>query len=271
MPTEQIQEVAFTDIEMVPLLRKEIDQEKLGGLIRSIEEVGLLYPPRLTRQGEKFVPADGFHRLLAFMKLGRKSIPAIIEEKPLSEGAMIQKGLIANAHHSDFTPVEKAEAIARLMEMTGWNASTVADKLGFSNATVSRLLALLQLPEAIRERVQQGKIPLSAASELVRIEDSESQAALAAEVAAGRMTRDGLAGTVKSRLGGNGGPRETASRICCTLPAGGTVTVKAERLDLEGFISALEEVLAKARKARSQGVEVGTFAKMLRDQAKTPA
>src|SRR5438045_2657979 len=129
MPQEQIQDVPLSEIELIPLLRRTLDEEKLAGLVQSIREVGLLYPPRLTREGEKYVPADGYHRILALMKLGCKTIPAIIEEKPLSEGEKLQKGLIANTHRIENTPLEKAEAIARLMEITGWNASTVAEKL----------------------------------------------------------------------------------------------------------------------------------------------
>lgn len=268
MPDEQIQEIAITDIELIPLLRKSVDQEKVAGLMQSIQEVGLLYPVRLSREGEKYAPADGFHRTLALMKMGRKTIPAIIESKPLSEGEKLQKGLIANSHRVENTPLEKAEGIARLMELTGWNASTVAGKLGFSNATVSRLLALLQLPEPIRERVHAGEIPLSSAYELARVGDGEAQASLASQVASGRLTRDALAGTVRSRRNAAEPPAQGGvSRVCCKLPLA-TVTVSAESLDLEELISALEEVLAKARKARSQGLEVSTLAKIFRDLAR---
>jgi ParB family chromosome partitioning protein len=266
MPSEQIQDIALSEIELVPLLRKTIDEEKLAGLTQSIREVGLLYPPRLTRRGEKYLPADGYHRIVALMKLGRKTIPAFVEDEPLGEGDMIRKGLIANSHRIENTPLEKAEAIARVMELTGWNASTVAEKLGFSNATVSRLLSLLQLPEPIRERVHRGDIPLSAACELARVEDGPTQAALATEVASGRLTRDALSGSLKSLKKGataSAGP----SRVTAKLGSGRAVTVVGESIDLEAFIEALEDVLSKARKARTQGIEVGTFAKMLRDQA----
>src|SRR6185312_17026408 len=165
--------------------------------MKSIQEVGLLYPPRLTRQDDRLIPVDGAHRILACLKLGRKSIPAIIEEKPFCEEIYIQKALIANGHHSDFSYVEKAEAITRLRELTGWDATTVADRLGFSNSTVSRLMALGQLPGEIREGIHSGKIPFSAASELSKIEDKETQAKYAAQLASKELTRDQLTGMVK--------------------------------------------------------------------------
>ena len=75
-------------------------------------------------------------------------------------------------------------------------------KLGFSNAKVSRLLAVLSLPEAIRDQVQAGTIPASAAYELARVEDPGRQAALAEDLAGGRLTRDGLAGMAKAERNG---------------------------------------------------------------------
>ena len=57
------------------------------------------------------------------------------------------------------------------------------------------------------------------------------------------------------------------SRVTAKLAGGRAVTVAAESVDLDAFIETLEEVLGKARKARTQGIELGTFAKMLRDQA----
>jgi ParB family transcriptional regulator, chromosome partitioning protein len=268
VPQEQIQDVEFVDIEMIPMLRKSaVDQEKLAGLMRSIEEVGLLYPPRLTREGEKYLPTDGFHRLLAMMKLGKKSTPAIIEEKPLNEGQKLQKGLIADAHRIDLTPLERGEGIARLMEITGWNGSSVAGRLGISGATVSKLLKILQLPEGIKQQVHDGQIGFTAALELLKEDDSDIQAALATEVAAGRLTRDALAGSLKAKKNGRKKHGGSSSRVTARLGSGRVVTVIAESIDLETFIEALEEALAKARKARTSGVEISTFTRMLRDQA----
>jgi ParB family chromosome partitioning protein len=270
MALEVIRMVPLAEIELIPLNRKSLDEEALAGLTQSMQEVGLLYPPRLTRNQQKYIPSDGYHRILAAMKLGWTEISAIIEEKPLAEGELIQKGLIANSHRIANTPVEKAEAIGRLMEVTGWNASTVAGKLGMSNATVSRLLSLLGLPEQIRERVHRGDISLSAACELARVHDGDEQTELASKVAAGQLTRDALSGSLKSRKNGSAPKVPTApspSRVTAKLAGGRAVTVAAESVDLDAFIETLEEVLGKARKARTQGIELGTFAKMLRDQA----
>ena len=51
------------------------------------------------------------------------------------------------------------------------------------------------------------------------------------------------------------------------LGAGRAVTVTCQSLSLDGFIEILEELLGKARKVRTQGVELATFWKMLKDQS----
>jgi hypothetical protein len=61
---------------------------------------------------------------------------------------------------------------------------------------------------------------------------------------------------------------KTSSRVTAKLGVNRAVTVLGESLCLESFIEILEELLGRARKVRSQGVELATFAKMLADQAK---
>ena len=268
MSEEQIQYLPLDSIHPDPdQPRTEFDPETLRGLAESLKEVGQLVPIRVRRADGRYVIVDGARRLPAARIAGLTTIAVIVEGKDLCRGEVTQRQLIANCQRADLNPLETSNALHGLMEATGWNASTVAGRLGFSNATVSRLLSLGQLPETIRERVQRGEIPLSAASELARVADGETQEALATQVASGTLTRDALTGAIRSSRNGKGSSQAGVNRVSCKLPTG-TVTVAAESLDLEAFIAALEEVLAKARKARTQGIEVGTLAKMFRDQAR---
>jgi ParB family transcriptional regulator, chromosome partitioning protein len=210
---------------------------------------------------------DGERRFRAAKLAGFTSIAAIVEGKQLCAGEILQKQLIANCQREDLSRMEEAWSIDRLMTETGWNGSAVAGRLGMSVATVSKLLKLLQLPEPIQQQVHQGQIGLTAALELLKVDNGDAQAALATEVAAGRLTRDALAGSLKAKKNGRRKSGGSASRVTAQLGSGRAVTVIAESIDLETFIEALEEALAKARKARTSGVEISTFTRMLRDQA----
>jgi ParB family transcriptional regulator, chromosome partitioning protein len=266
---EQIQYLPLDEIHRDPdQPRTEFDPESLHGLAESLKAVGLLEPIRVRRVDGRYLLVDGERRLRAAKLAGFTKIAVIVEGKDLCRGEVTQRQVIANCQRADLNPLEKSNALHGLMQETGWNASTVATKLGFSNATVSRLLALRELPETIREQVNRGEIPLSAASRLARVEDEETQTTLATDVASGTLTRDGLAGAIRSAQKANGSSQSGISRVCCKLPTGSSVTVAADSLNLEDFITALEEVLSKARKARTQGIEVSTLAKMFRDQAR---
>ncbi len=265
---EQIQyvprDLVFPDSDQP---RRFFDTESLDGLIASLKELGQLVPLRVRFVDGRMVIVDGERRWRAAKPAGLAQLAVIVEEKPGTEAGTLQKQLVLNCQREDFSAVEKADAIRRLMDATGWNASQVAERLGFSKAGVSRLLSLLGLPEGIRERVNAGEIPLSAASSLARVEDGGEREALAAQLASGRLTRDGLVGALKARKASGDEPRRGASRVVCRL-ASATVTVSAEdSLDLEAFIATLEEILGKARRARTQGIELSTLTKMIRDQA----
>jgi ParB family chromosome partitioning protein len=265
---EQIQYLPIDSIVPDPdQPRRDFDPEALQGLAVSMREVGQQDPIRVRRDGDRFVIVNGERRWRAAKPAGFTHIAVIIEERELCQDEVLQRQLIANCQHEHLTAGEQASAVQLLAERTGWNATTIAKKLGFSNATVTRLLAAAKLPEPIRERVHTGEIPLSSAYELSKVEDSEEQENLASQIASGRMTRDALTGTLKARRNGSRGEQRGTSRVICKL-ASATVTVSAEdALDLESFISTLEEILTKARRARTQGIELSTLARMFRDQA----
>jgi len=249
MGKDQFQQIPMDKAKTNPQVRKEFSAESLDSLAQSIRQVGMLFPIIVRPVDGSFVILDGERRFRAAVMLGWKSIPAIVVADSLTEGEVIQRQLIANCQRDGLTPCEQSDAIARLMEKTGWSQSEVAEHLGMSNATVTRLLALQVLPEPIRDQVRAGKIAASAAYELAR----------------GKLTRDGLAGAMKASRKREQ-PAKSASRVTARLGVNRAVTVIGESLCLESFIEILEELLGRARKVRSQGVELATFSKMLTDQ-----
>lgn len=267
-PVEQIEQIPLAKIVADEQVRKSFNQALIDELGASLKAVGQLQPCRLRRVDDKYVIVDGERRFLALSQAGRISLAAIVEGAELTKGEIIQRQLIANCQREDLSAMDTAMAIAELMRETGWKIGEAAKKLGVSNASATKLTALLTLPEGIREQVKSGAISPSAAYELSRIDDASEQSTLAEELAARRLTRDGLAGAVKTRSRkSDKKANATISRSTACLGAGRSVTIVAQSLDLESFIQILKELLEKARKAVPQGVELGTFIKMLKDQA----
>jgi ParB family chromosome partitioning protein len=267
MKQEQIQYVPTASVEAEPQVRGSFDEESLQGLTDSIKEVGLLQPIRVRKVGNKFIILSGERRFRALVRLGEPTIAVIVEGTALNDGEVIQRMFIENAQREDLSHLDKARAIDQLMKETGWNANQVAAKLGLSNATTSRLLALTTLPVDIQHKVASGEIAMSAAYELSRVTDPVKQAERAQEAAQGCMTRDDLA---KANKSGKKGPKAkhptTPNRATAELGGRRSVTVNAPDLDVESFISTLDECLTRAKKCKQLGITLPTVIKMLKDQ-----
>jgi len=145
----------------------------------------------------------------------------------------------------------------------------VAKRVGMKSAAVSKSLCLLQLPAPIREKIDAGIISAAAGYELARVEDSQLRSELAAQIAGGTLSRDALAGKIKSMKRGQGVATEfKKSRITAKLSGDRVVTVHAKNLTVESVIATLEDLLARCRTARNKGLELDTMLKVLADESK---
>ncbi len=271
MSTRAVQDVSIDQIVCRKQIRERFSEEELAGLAQSIAEHGILQPLLVHREEGAFVLDDGERRLRAAKIAGLSSVPVIVDPRQFSRTAVIERQLIANCQRADLSAIEKARAIDRLVQETKCTASDVAIKLGLSPASVSRLLSLLGLPDSVKKRLEAGELSPSAAYEITRAGDASEQETLAAEASLTGMTRDALTARRKSAAteAASAGSRQTPARVTAKLGAGRTVTLTGPGLtSLDQLVNWLEELLAKARKARPRGVELATFVALLKDEAK---
>jgi ParB family chromosome partitioning protein len=254
---EQIEYLPISAIKTAKQVREHFDEQGIRDLAASMAEVGLLQPIRV--RPDRTITA-GERRYRAAKLLGWKDVACIVEAEG---GNANQRMLIENCQREDLKPLEKARAIASLMEETGWSGAETAKRLGMSPAAVSKLTAILTLPADVQAKVEEGAISASAAYALTRADGSTLPQL--AEKAANGASRDAIAGAVRR-------PRQaeakSVGRVLCRLADGAAVTVSASELTIETFIELLEGVLSQARKARTQGLEVSTLQKMFRDMAR---
>jgi ParB family chromosome partitioning protein len=266
MTTRRYEESPIERLATAPQVRKEFDDAAVERMADSIKAVGLLQPILTGPVEDKLLIVDGELRYRAALRAEVKTVPVIVEEGEPSAADTIETQLVANIHREDLRPSEKAAAIEKLIELRGLTASAAAARLGMSGGTVTRLLAILKLPEPIRRRIDAGEIPASADYDLAKISDPAEQSALAGQLATGTVTRDAVSGTVKAR---RRSPRESsvigAKRVVAPLREGRSVSIGGATLSLEALIEVCEELLAKARKARTQGLTLPTFLKVLRE------
>lgn len=269
MEDQAVQSVPIDSIVCRRQVRESFDNESLAGLAQSIKESGVLQPLLAHREGTTFVLDDGERRLRAAKRAGLDAVPVIVDDRELCEAEVLQRQLVTNCQREDLSPIEKARAIERLIKATQWTAGQVSAKLGLSPASVSKLLSLLGLPDSMLAQVASGQLAASAAYELAKMPESPEREELATAAVRNGLSRDAVAGKVKSakRAGAADGSAGTR-RFTAALTDGRSVTVTGIAMTLDAMIELLEELLAKARKARPKGLELDTFLRLLRDEAK---
>lgn len=154
--------------------RRRFDEQALEALAQSLRERGCLQPIRVsaTPQGE-FLLVSGERRLRAAMIAGLQELPAIVcdPDQPTEgelEAELLVDAIVENVARVDLDPVEEAHACRRLRD-AGLTTKGVAGKLGWTQQRVKDRLAILKVPEALHERVADGRVPLAAVSALSRL------------------------------------------------------------------------------------------------------
>lgn len=163
-------------IEADPQHREDFDAESLGRLAMSLKSEGQLQPVRVRFAGDrgKYVIIAGERRWRAARMAGLTSVDCVVVKERLSEADILRQQIIENAVREDLKPTEQAKAFADLMEKEGWNGKELAEQLNVSAPTVSRMLALLKLPDEVQQQVDKGKLPITKA--LTRNSEGNSKA-----------------------------------------------------------------------------------------------
>jgi ParB family chromosome partitioning protein len=174
---------------------------------------------------------------------GRPSVSAIAQEDAPDSVASLAIQLLNNAPRKRIKPVELARLYKRIMDLRGWTETRLGEELAVAQASVSRALKLLELPEAVQSQVDQGALSPGAAYEISKLDRPEDQVAVAGHVVAKRLRRDEVRSLVREQIGSRRGkpPRRADFRA-----RGMIVTVIGpEAADPEAVVAALREVLVR--------------------------
>lgn len=257
MEPKAVQLIPIDQLVCEPQVRERLDEESLTGLAQSIHEVGVLQPLLVRRDGDRLVVVEGHRRIAASRKADLTKVPVIIDDQELSSLDVTLRQTVLNSQRQDLTPIERARAFSRLIEQSGWTAAEVARRTGFSEATISRLTALLTLPDDVVRRIDAGEIPASTAYQIAIAGNSEMQSKLAEETASSRLSRDRV---VEKMRGSRRSPRPRQSnrppreRVTVPLGAGRAVTVVGPGLNVETLIAWLEDLLTRIRSVNASGI-----------------
>jgi ParB family transcriptional regulator, chromosome partitioning protein len=120
----------------------------LSELIASIGEKGIIEPLVVRPRGERFQIVAGERRYQAAVQVGLRELPVVVRD--VDDTEVIELALIENLQRKDLTPFEEAEALEGLAENCGYTHEDLARRLGKSRTSVTESLALMAMPEEVR-------------------------------------------------------------------------------------------------------------------------
>lgn len=158
--------------------RKQFDEGALAELADSISQHGILQPllvRPLVSGGYQIVAGE--RRWRAARMAGLTEVPAVVRE--MSDQQVMQLALIENLQREDLTALEEAQGYQTLMESYELTQEEIAKIVGKSRPAVANALRLLNLPQAVRELVTEGKLSAGHARTLLPIESAQDMLEMA--------------------------------------------------------------------------------------------
>jgi ParB family chromosome partitioning protein len=178
--------------------RKEFEQEALSELAASIAEHGILQPLLVRELDGGFQLIAGERRWLAAQKVGLEIVPCCVVD--VVDKTACEFALEENLKRKDLSDLEKALAFREYLTHFECSVEELAKQLSMSRSTVSNLIRLLDLPEAVRNVLQQGKITAGHARALLALPEAD-QLALCGRIQAEALNVRQTEQAVKQLLG----------------------------------------------------------------------
>jgi ParB family chromosome partitioning protein len=150
-------------------------------IVSNISNLGLKKPITVSRRGEKadgnaFDLVCGQGRLEAVLALGQTEIPAIVINAPREDCFLMS--LVENIARRQHAPLELLREIGSL-RTRGYNVSEIATKVDLAETYVAGILNLLDHgEERLLSAVENGRIPISVATQIANADEAGIQQAL---------------------------------------------------------------------------------------------
>jgi len=137
---------------------------------------------RSPAQGStKYELIAGERRWRAAKLLNLTEIPAVVRE--VSDQTSAEWALIENLQREDLNPIERSEAVLRLIKDFELTHQELGDRLGLDRATITNLIRLDDLDPFTKDAVRRGAVSQGHAKVLLGIVNPDLRRKLAAVVA----------------------------------------------------------------------------------------
>ncbi len=153
--------------------RRQFDPEELETLAESLRTHCLLQPILVRQVGQRYQLVSGERRWRAAQMAGWDSIPATVRDADDQTAA--EWSLIENLQRKDLSAIEKARSFQQYLRQYGTTQEQLAKQLQLDRSTVTNLLRLLELPEAVQQAVERGKLGAGHARALLPLGNASLQ------------------------------------------------------------------------------------------------
>ena len=170
-----VQEIAIADIAPHPgQPRRHFDETALDELAASIAARGVIQPIVVRPVGDRYQIVAGERRWRAAQRAHLHAIPAIV--RTFDEAATLEVALIENIQREQLNAIEEGEAYRRLIVDHGHSADALGKLLHKSRSHVANLIRLIDLPQAVRAMVADGRLSMGHARTLIGVDGAEALA-----------------------------------------------------------------------------------------------
>lgn len=173
---ENVQLVAISSLKPCRFQpRKVFNEEALDELVSSIRQKGVLQP-LLVRPDtmDTYEIIAGERRFRASQKAGLTQVPVII--KNFNDKDTLEVALIENLQRENLNPLEEAEAYVKLLKEFNYTQEVLSQVLGKSRSYIANMMRLLELPDKVKEMLENKQLTPGHARTLLGMPKAEELA-----------------------------------------------------------------------------------------------
>jgi len=196
--------------------RSNVNDNELAELVESLREHGLVQPIVVRARGDRYQLIAGQRRLAAARSLSWDSV--LVRVLDVDDRQMAEIAIVENLQRRDLDALEKAASFRQYL--TAWQCTQeeLAKRLSIDRSTVANLIRLLELPEAVQQKLRSGTISMGHARALLPLGDEHEQTRLTDRIVAEGLSVRTIETVVQEILradenDGQNGSEENADRI----------------------------------------------------------
>jgi ParB family chromosome partitioning protein len=163
--------------------RTRMDEGALQELAASIRAQGLMQPILVRPvSADKYEIIAGERRFRAARIAGLDEVPVLVRDVP--DQAAAAMALIENIQREDLNPMETAQALERLHTEMNLSHEEIAARTGKDRTTITNLIRLLRLPQAVQLLVAERRLSMGHARAILGLTNPDLQLQMAEKAAA---------------------------------------------------------------------------------------